>query len=861
MARGNPSVRLTGGAGFRYEDQVGAWFILQMVNGRQPLGPDYGTVAKVSFQVRDRGWLLDDLLITLHTPQTECRLPLSIKSYKYVTRRGFPSEFVDLLWRQWLGIDSSTFDAQRDLFGLVVSRLADSVKHAWHDLLQQAVQTEPARMADRLGANGQSSQFQRAIFHSLQCPPALRRPDGTDAIAAGELLRRLRLIHLGLRENSGSGFVDAIAICQSTLQSGDSSEAADLWHSLVEFASELRASGGDADLPRAVRRLGAHFNLDSYPDHRKDRHQISRVSQEAMGFIRGDIQGHSLTRDALCNGVCEKTRSSRVLALLGESGCGKSALAKFLLQSKYGSEGVWLNHDVLDCPDLVSVEQRIGISHHFVEVLRSAPSVQALLVIDGVDGFSPQALANVGRILIGLGLEDDDYQWHVVMTCQPDHWSNVLNQLTAYQIPLAWISQMIVEKPGLPEVRSLLGGFPSLRLATFNTDILPLLCNLKTLDWIVRAAVSDPDVATRGWASISDMIECIWQYWTSGNGNRYTNASTLKKLGGIEGDAFTLGAPISALDSSEREALPRLQSRGLLRTPYERVVFTHDLAGDWARLHFLVGEHENLTLLKSKARLPRWHRAIRMYVQWLLDKKNEGVTQWRNTIAQLNTSTLDDIALRDLYLEAVALAVNASQLLERVWDDLVGNNACLLARLLKRFLHAATIPHPRIILIAESEQDVGGLAAIMRVPYWPYWGPVLSFLHRHRTELPVSIQKTVAEVCCLWLQVMPPKLPSGNPWPWRREAAETAVQTAREVQAVKAEGTYFRDDEDQKAYEAALHAAADISDAVAQLALELCGRKDLDPEIASRVEQVKERERRQRDEYLKNHPEKAKQLV
>ncbi len=65
--------------------------------------------------------------------------------------------------------------------------------------------------------------------------------------------------------------------------------------------------------------------------------------------------------------------------------------------------------------------------------------------------------------------------------------------------------------------------------------------------------------------------------------------------------------------------------------------------------------------------------------------------------------------------------------------------------------------------------------------------------------------------------------------PWRRHAAELALAIARDIQARKAEGQYFSDEEDQTAYEAALYAAQDLPDEVASLCLELAKRRDPAP--------------------------------
>jgi hypothetical protein len=59
-------------------------------------------------------------------------------------------------------------------------------------------------------------------------------------------------------------------------------------------------------------------------------------------------------------------------------------------------------------------------------------------------------------------------------------------------------------------------------------------------------------------------------------------------------------------------------------------------------------------------------------------------------------------------------------------------------------------------------------------------------------------------------------------------------------------------------YEAALAAAPDLPDQVAQLCLELVQRRDLDPAIVARLEQAHERQRVQRRQYLEANPERQR---
>jgi len=65
MAKQKAPAKLTGGAGFNYEDHVAGRLLIDMLRGIYPFGPTFGRVTKIDWQARDTKRLLDDLVVTL----------------------------------------------------------------------------------------------------------------------------------------------------------------------------------------------------------------------------------------------------------------------------------------------------------------------------------------------------------------------------------------------------------------------------------------------------------------------------------------------------------------------------------------------------------------------------------------------------------------------------------------------------------------------------------------------------------------------------------------------------------------------------------------------------------------------------
>ena len=79
-SRSITSANLTGGKGFSFENEVGAWFLVHMLAGISPLDTNLGTLKQLAFQTEALRWKLDDLLLTYEDNGTSHRCAISIKS-------------------------------------------------------------------------------------------------------------------------------------------------------------------------------------------------------------------------------------------------------------------------------------------------------------------------------------------------------------------------------------------------------------------------------------------------------------------------------------------------------------------------------------------------------------------------------------------------------------------------------------------------------------------------------------------------------------------------------------------------------------------------------------------------------------
>ena len=276
--------------------------------------------------------------------------------------------------------------------------------------------------------------------------------------------------------------------------------------------------------------------------------------------------------------------------------------------------------------------------------------------------------------------------------------------------------------------------------------------------------------------------------------------------------------------SDRSQTLGDLVDARICRSRDEQVSFEHDLFGDWSRQRKLLGQGGSLKeFLTGRIAKPRWLKAVRLLGLHLLEQGRGDVTAWRDAMERLRPSPDSYDLANDVLLESVIFAANPQPLLEAMWNDLMTNEAELLRRLLRRFLHVATLPNPQFLALSgDDEGDVSTFSAtVNRLPYWPYWLPMLGFLSARADSVAASVPVEAALIANTWLRMGERK------WPHRNDAASLALRIA-EKYLEGDEKRYRRKNEKSDAiYSALLAASYELPDEVTPLVLALCQRSEV----------------------------------
>ena len=161
--------------------------------------------------------------------------------------------------------------------------------------------------------------------------------------------------------------------------------------------------------------------------------------------------------------------------------------------------------------------------------------------------------------------------------------------------------------PSADDVQSLVAPISELQWASLRPELRGLLTNLKILDWLVAAARSGKAINPASIISVSYLMDALWERWVEGDTDQLGRSHLLMRLGMLEGDTLLASVPRMQLEQSEQAALGSLTSSDLVRIRDQRVRFTHDMLGDWARLECADRRAEPFRAFRS---LPREAAAL-----------------------------------------------------------------------------------------------------------------------------------------------------------------------------------------------------------------------------------------------------------
>lgn len=814
MAKNIAKVKSTGGYGFNFEDKVAATCLVRMLDGLEVFGLAGMRATKMTFQTRASGWLLDDLLLHLSGASGSVKCGVSIKSAAYLTRDGFKSDFVQDLWDQWHGSSAGPFDRTRDRLALAVGSLSESALKVWGDIEKRARWSDPDHLAKQLSTKGSSSAMERAIFASLLPDSELNK--GTKVSDSARLLARLSV-------QLFSKLTDTTEIrdCASLLFAGDLTSGAALWEKLQCIASDRRVVAGTIELADLLGLLRGGFQLKEHPDYNGAWESLNRHSHancEAVHSVTGvDTR---IVLDGVLADVTAKAKKRATLAVIGESGVGKSSLMKGYVQSiQEQSNLIWLSGEELAVQSQLILAKQLGLMLELPNLIRHSTR-SLVLIVDAIDQFPTLALKRLAEIVVALR-DSDQLDFRVLLTAQPLRWEQA--RIEVYSWNTSAVEEFPFSGPSFDNVFAALAGNEMVRPLLFRPELRRVVTNLATLDQIVKATSTQQLLSSRDWIGETEVIDWVWKSWIGKDALQHQRGALLRLLGEEDGNSGP-AIPLSRIPYGTTARLGDPEIASLTRTDASAVRFHHEVVADWARYHALKSEGSlRLQKILELIQNPRWIRAIRLYSQSLLEE-TKGLSAWEKIFASFEVSDSENQIAADVFSDSLVLATNSQDLLERVWPALIADGARRLKRLMKRIMIVATLPLPAGDF---GEEYSDAASVLMRFPIPAYWGGLLQVLSAHAQEVAAHCLSEAGDLCAFYLRVMP--------WGYgkRKMVARLVLTVAAEAERGLSDRKYYLRDSSRAVFEALLRAGAEYPDEVGQMTLSLAERLSADDESQS----------------------------
>jgi hypothetical protein len=803
-------------------------------------------------QVEALGWQIDDILLTAKAaPDDPRQLAISCKSNVQVTASALPPDFVARCWQQWAQPDPNPMRRGRDSLALVTRGSNNAFMATWSELKNAAPDNDLALALGRMRATAKH----RAMFDGVKSPAkdAGVTVSDADAVAMVNAITVLPLdFHIADSENEKQG----IAQSRTLLANGSVAEGTRLWTELVTQAKNARLGSGTLDISDLWRRLRGSFALRDHPDFEASWQKLRALTLDYKATIETALPtGVTLDRKNEIDELVAAVSTDAECVVFGESGCGKSALVKAMLDERFPDVAqVWFGPDNLDLALSEATRVGFGIGQPLSDVLNATAQPENFLVIDAAERLSYACALKAKALIAELAKSnaaDAMPVWRVLIVAQTDAWvGGTVQELASAATPKNFSVK------ALPDgvVRQVLRAISGLGWLATHPDAVSALTNFRTLAWVVQAAARFQDGS--GASSLTAIADRLWMHWTD---NKPSVQRLLLRLAEREA-SFEHNFALSQFESGDAAVLDDLPIACPLRRDEAsgRIQFKHDLAADWARFQRLKEIRDDTAQWTPLAGNPFWHGALRMLGQLLLRQPVGSRTAW-DVAFEVAEKNREAVPLADhVLLDALFLDPNAEAFLDARTEMLFENNGVRLLRLVNRFEHVATVPGASAEMFNQFRDISLYIEAQFRTPIIGRWRAMARFLAKHRDRIAKMASPAVAGLCDRWLTSTPPVLGNGLVMPYRREFANLALASAREMQLIHAKGIIVLGDRETRLYQAAFAGAPDLPAEVSEWALEMARRH---PERADIVEQVKAyriEQAKERQERLKTDPEYRK---
>jgi len=712
----------TGGAGTFFEQHVNAyWLALLLVRAIPPILRDC-VVEEVHFQVEHRGWHTDDFLIIGKSGSGEFRQLVGQVKRTFIlsaTNNECKKVFEDF-WRDFK--NPELFSSNKDRFALVTQQGTITLLTHFSGLLDCArASSDGAEFERRLKTPGFVSK--KAVQYCNTVQTIISEIEGKQ-LSAAEIWPFLCVLHiLSLDLNTQTKQTEAqikTLLAYTTSEHDKLAAAEATWNALLQEAAVGMAQARSLlynDLPMALRQR--HSPVGG--NEQRALQALTEHSALILHGIRSTIgRDVHLSRSQLVQQTIENLESTQVVIISGPAGCGKSVIAKdvinFLSEDHFAFS---FRAEEFASAHLDEALQNNQIPANGI-MLRAILAGQArkILLVESVERLFEKSTRDGFTDLLTIVAQDKS--WHVLLTCR-DYATDLVRSAFLQRVGL---SHCVLKIPPLgdEELEEVKAAHSTLVRPLGNAALRQLLRNPYFLDKALQIDwTAEHPLPREEW----ELRELFWREIVRAD-HRSTGAMARRR-----GDAFVQIAlrrarslspyvDCSDLDPEVVDALrndslvvPHPQSDGLIAP-------THDVLEDWAILRWIKEQHvKHEGAIQDFATAIDTHPAVRRaYRKWV----TELVERDHDRADELFEAAVGDSSLpahfRDDTLVSLLRSPSSVEFLERHGSELFANSKQFLRRVI-HLLRVACVSARDLLRILALP------ASFFNVPDGPAWACVL----------------------------------------------------------------------------------------------------------------------------------------
>lgn len=618
---------------------------------------------------------------------------------------------------------------------------------AWSDVLKSALKLRLIEVSDGsllLTPLGRQEAQNDLLFHPDGIEDQPKFSVHTASMATGPAVRQDPNLFVNLRKhlrNTWGVEMESSAI-------GYVAESSNIPCIIVKAVSDHGDDDKD-DLFRAFAcKMSAKFLLDFFsrhyphdllPDGEGGRFRqndpwgaVKRLSQHWQQDIK-DCIGTDIKfeRHSEASSLESALKKQRLVVLVGESGVGKSALAKeFSLKNTIQGDMYGLH-----IHDLVSYEKGIisnAPEKSLTDLIAAYSKKEGLLIIDGLEWLhGTDSWQLVARVIRALKLNEPSSPWRLLLVCQTPGWSTVRRVL--YDSNAFSVREEVVSIGGFSdaEIVQLRELAPSLIKLLQRRELWQVIGRPRIIDLLMREGAASLGEVDQ-WLGESQLIEWYWKHYACLGPNSTQVAIFLQELARDQADRYSYITPLTELPANApSEAADSLLSRGVLIERDGCLRFTHDLDGDYARQRYLISKLAvgDVNAILQREANTRWQRALRLTSLYYLESNK--LETWERLVREFWSKKCKITV--DLFLEAIVYSSQPQLILDALRNRKRLLRGALLRRLIKRFLVSTTVPHKALLEHVSESADPSiknylETQTRYRLPVVYLWEPFLGWM-------------------------------------------------------------------------------------------------------------------------------------